>query len=177
MNYEEKDYYQLLGVSRNATVDEIKIAYKELARIFHPDSNYYADMTDGSLTSGDMHLFKVITAAYNTLINDEERAEYDETLPPELKDWDELNDPTSDWDDPQQYLRWKEKENKSKEILFGTSAAMDYEDDETDEDDVMSVSEIIRQEREAGLEKNTLKQNLRVSIIVASIIVLITFLI
>ncbi len=77
---DEKDYYQLLGVKRDASKEEITRAYRELARIYHPDSNYYSDIVNDSANGKDIELFKKITEAYKTLIDDEKRKAYDKTL-------------------------------------------------------------------------------------------------
>lgn len=65
----KKDYYEILGVPRNATVDEIKAAYRKLALQFHPDRNK---------DSGAEEKFKEITEAYAALSDKEKRSVYDQ---------------------------------------------------------------------------------------------------
>ena len=63
------DYYEILGVSRNATKIEIKKAYRKLAMKYHPDKN------PGDEEAEEM--FKKINEAYQVLSDDEKRAIYD----------------------------------------------------------------------------------------------------
>jgi molecular chaperone DnaJ len=60
-----KDYYQILGISRSASEDEIKKAYRKLAHKYHPDKG------------GDEKKFKEINEAYQILSNKEKKAQYD----------------------------------------------------------------------------------------------------
>jgi molecular chaperone DnaJ len=66
----EKDYYKVLGVSKDAKADEIKKAYRSLARKNHPDAN------KGDAAAEER--FKEISAAYDVLSDAKKRAEYDE---------------------------------------------------------------------------------------------------
>jgi molecular chaperone DnaJ len=61
-----KDYYKILGISRNASKDEIKKAYRKLAHKYHPDKS-----------EGDESKFKEASEAYSVLSDDKKRAEYD----------------------------------------------------------------------------------------------------
>lgn len=68
MNY--KDYYQTLGVSKNATEKEIKKAYRKLAQEYHPDKN------PGNTAAEDK--FKAINEAYEVLSDADKRQKYDQ---------------------------------------------------------------------------------------------------
>src|SRR3989344_5457751 len=65
----EKDYYQLLGVSKSSSADEIKKAYRKLALEFHPDRNKSADASAK---------FKEVTKAYEVLSDPQKKQTYDQ---------------------------------------------------------------------------------------------------
>ena len=62
------DHYEVLGVDRGASADEIKRAYRKLARELHPDVNPSADASDQ---------FKLVTHAYDVLSDPQQRQQYD----------------------------------------------------------------------------------------------------
>src|SRR3989344_2295842 len=67
-----KDYYDVLGVSKNATDDQIKQAYRKLAREHHPDM-----VKDGDKTAAEAR-FKEINEAYQVLSDSQKRKMYDQ---------------------------------------------------------------------------------------------------
>ncbi|GLX96278.1 molecular chaperone DnaJ [Herbidospora sp. NBRC 101105] len=69
-DYLEKDYYGVLGVPKTATPEEIKKAYRKLARQYHPDANKGNKETEEK--------FKEVSEAYDILSDTKRRKEYDE---------------------------------------------------------------------------------------------------
>lgn len=66
----KQDYYQLLGVERTASADEIKKAYRRLAMKYHPDKNQGDKDAEAK--------FKEVSEAYGVLSDDQKRASYDQ---------------------------------------------------------------------------------------------------
>jgi curved DNA-binding protein len=82
-----KDYYEIMGVARDATQDEIKRAYRKFARKYHPDVSKESDAEDR---------FKELGEAYEVLKDTEKRAAYDQ-LGADWKAGQEFRQPP-DWD-------------------------------------------------------------------------------
>lgn len=63
----KRDYYEILGVSKTASKDEIKSSYRKLAKKYHPDNK----------ETGDEAKFKEVQEAYDVLFDDQKRSAYD----------------------------------------------------------------------------------------------------
>jgi len=119
-----KDYYQVLGVNRNATEKEIKAAYRKLARKYHPD------LQAGKAKQEAEEKFKEINEAHEVLSDPEKRAKYDRLG----ADWRH----GQEWQPPPdmdgfQYYSWGDTEGFSPsgfsdffEILFGRGGAAGF---------------------------------------------------
>ena len=64
----KRDLYEVLGVSKSASKDEIKSAYRKLAKKYHPDNH----------ETGDAEKFKEVQEAYDILFDDQKRSAYDQ---------------------------------------------------------------------------------------------------
>lgn len=76
------DYYTILGIPYNATSEEVRNAYFQLARQLHPDKNSAPDKHEQ---------FLQLQIAYEVLSNAERRAAYDANLPPEMRTGPEIS--------------------------------------------------------------------------------------
>jgi curved DNA-binding protein len=114
MAVEFKDYYKILGVSRSASGDEIKRAYRKLARKHHPDLNKAA---------GSEATFKEINEAYEVLGDPDKRKKYDQFG----NNWQQGDNfgPRPGWD---QNFNFDARSENQTESFFWSSGGGDYSD-------------------------------------------------
>lgn len=69
-----KDYYKILGLSKSASVEDIKKAYRKCAMLHHPDRHAN---TDDTVREKEECIFKEVGEAYSVLSDSRKRARYD----------------------------------------------------------------------------------------------------
>jgi curved DNA-binding protein len=110
MAYTYKDYYKILEVSRDATEDQLRKAYRKLARKYHPDLNPNNKPAEEK--------FKEINEAYEVLSNSEKRKQYD-NLGTDWQHGQEFNVPPG-------HARYGGADFETKDFHFGGTGFSDF---------------------------------------------------
>lgn len=114
----KRDYYEILGISKDASDSEIKKAYRRLAKKHHPDSNPNNQEAE--------QLFKEITESYNVLSDEKKRALYDK--------FGHAAFDGSMGDDPEEFARQQEAFFQKNKYSDGRNAAFHYHEGTFTED-------------------------------------------
>jgi curved DNA-binding protein CbpA len=83
MSLLEQNHYERLGLEENASLDEIRQAYRERAAVCHPDVRHFANSSDAEnieVIRTYETMFKLISDAYLTLKDEKKRKAYDSSL-------------------------------------------------------------------------------------------------
>ncbi|MBI5100988.1 MAG: response regulator [Nitrospirae bacterium] len=122
-------HYGILGANNKATLDEIKAAYREAVKKYHPD--VYSHLGNDSLRDKLCEIFSHISVAYSTLSNPEKRKEYDNVLltikPARLKTVQ--NKARSAFEEGKNYLReerYQEAEHFFQEAAYYDATISEY---------------------------------------------------
>ena len=110
---EYKDYYKILGVSKNASTEEIKSAFRKLAKKYHPDVNPGNKQAE--------QRFKEINEAHDVLADTEKRQKYDQLG----SDWERI---ARDQQYARQYYGQARSSPQWEEIRFGDGGDTDFSD-------------------------------------------------
>lgn len=98
MSIDYRDYYAVLGVKKDAPAEEIKYAYRRLAKKHHPDLHPEQDKAKATNT------FKVINEAYEVLSDPQKKSKYDQ-IGPDWRPREESGPPTSGGKAPHEFRR------------------------------------------------------------------------
>jgi molecular chaperone DnaJ len=114
---ERKDYYEILGVSRDASQDDIKKKFRSLAVKFHPDK--LVNATDEEKKEAE-EKFKEISEAYDILSNPDKRKQYDNGGIPNFDNiWDEFGNPFENF-----FGRRTQRVNKGSDIQINVEITL-----------------------------------------------------
>lgn len=134
-DFGRKNYYDMLGVPRDATPERIKQAYFDIARVYHPDSHFFDEIVQSTSSPEQTEIFKLITNAYNTLTHEEKRAAYDRTLPADIKGWENAEKP--EWLKPGGGMLKpaREPQSKPRPATWKTFGVLPRDENEEESDD------------------------------------------
>ncbi|MBX7144199.1 MAG: DnaJ domain-containing protein [Oligoflexia bacterium] len=117
--FKRKNYYELLGVPQNASESDLRRAFRDIARIYDPSSNFYADLIDDPPKPRDIEIFKMVSNAFEVLIDPLQRKKYDALLKRTPKGEVPKYDPGAKSDDGMSWLPGFNSSSHGTIVAFG----------------------------------------------------------